>query len=104
MALLGIWFFSATDNSAEGARERELLRAQFLRSQTALASSKAAPIDLSLPRSSGGIRFLSQMHTFSHNIKQINSLKNERFLTVVESDNAENMPFLLLIIRIFYAL
>ncbi|WP_206612828.1 hypothetical protein, partial [Shigella dysenteriae] len=32
--------------------------------------------------------------TFSQNIKQINSLKNERFLTVVENDNAENMPFL----------
>ncbi|BBU87622.1 hypothetical protein EIMP300_90220 [Escherichia coli] len=34
MAFLGIWFFSATDNSAEGARERELFRAQFIRSQT----------------------------------------------------------------------
>ncbi|MFP1482644.1 hypothetical protein ACLB1S_02035 [Escherichia coli] len=30
----GIWFFSATDNSAEGARERELFRVQFIRSQT----------------------------------------------------------------------
>ncbi|MGS5299419.1 cation/acetate symporter ActP [Escherichia coli] len=34
VAFLGIWFFSATDNSAEGARERELFRAQFIRSQT----------------------------------------------------------------------
>ena len=34
VAFLGIWFFSATDNSAEGARERELFRAQFMRSQT----------------------------------------------------------------------
>ncbi|VDZ96526.1 Sodium:solute symporter family protein [Salmonella enterica subsp. enterica] len=30
----GIWFFSATDNSAEGNREREQFRAQFIRSQT----------------------------------------------------------------------
>ncbi|EFQ0039471.1 cation/acetate symporter ActP [Shigella flexneri] len=34
VAFLGIWFFSATDNSAEGARECELFRAQFIRSQT----------------------------------------------------------------------
>ncbi|EES0153188.1 cation/acetate symporter ActP [Escherichia coli] len=34
VAFLGIWFFSATDNSAEGAREREQFRAQFIRSQT----------------------------------------------------------------------
>nr|WP_137649079.1 cation/acetate symporter ActP [Escherichia albertii] len=34
VAFLGIWFFSATDNSEEGARERELFRAQFIRSQT----------------------------------------------------------------------
>ena len=34
VAFLGIWFFSATDNSAEGAHERELFRAQFIRSQT----------------------------------------------------------------------
>ena len=34
VAFLGIWFFSATDNSAEGARERELFRAQFIRSPT----------------------------------------------------------------------
>ncbi|UTO75682.1 cation/acetate symporter ActP [Escherichia coli] len=34
VAFLGIWFFSVTDNSAEGARERELFRAQFIRSQT----------------------------------------------------------------------
>lgn len=34
VAFLGIWFFSATDNSAEGAGERELFRAQFIRSQT----------------------------------------------------------------------
>ncbi|MFQ7388655.1 MAG: sodium:solute symporter family transporter [Escherichia sp.] len=29
VAFLGIWFFSATDNSAEGARERELFRAVY---------------------------------------------------------------------------
>ncbi|SUG68471.1 Sodium:solute symporter family protein [Salmonella enterica subsp. enterica] len=29
VAFLGIWFFSATDNSAEGNREREQFRAQF---------------------------------------------------------------------------
>ncbi|EAM9834608.1 cation/acetate symporter ActP [Salmonella enterica] len=34
VAFLGIWFFSATDNSAEGHREREQFRAQFIRSQT----------------------------------------------------------------------
>ncbi|HDI5732142.1 TPA: cation acetate symporter, partial [Salmonella enterica subsp. enterica serovar Typhisuis] len=34
VAFLGIWFFSATDNSAEGNREREQFRAQFIRSQT----------------------------------------------------------------------
>ena len=34
VAFIGIWFFSATDNSAEGNREREQFRAQFIRSQT----------------------------------------------------------------------
>lgn len=34
VAFTGIWFFSATDNSAEGNREREQFRAQFIRSQT----------------------------------------------------------------------
>ena len=34
IAFLGIWFFSATDNSEEGNREREQFRAQFIRSQT----------------------------------------------------------------------
>ena len=34
VAFLGIWFFSATDNSEEGNREREQFRAQFIRSQT----------------------------------------------------------------------
>ncbi|MGS9064495.1 hypothetical protein ACQWHL_27780, partial [Salmonella enterica subsp. enterica serovar Infantis] len=34
VAFLGIWFFSATDNSAEGNREREQFRAQFILSQT----------------------------------------------------------------------
>ncbi|WP_170982231.1 hypothetical protein, partial [Escherichia coli] len=33
VAFLGIWFFSATDNPAEGSRERELCRAQFIRPQ-----------------------------------------------------------------------
>ena len=32
IAFLGIWFFSATDNSEEGNREREQFRAQFIRS------------------------------------------------------------------------
>ncbi len=95
VAFLGIWFFSATDNSAEGARERELFRAQFIRSRPALALSKAAHINLS-PSRSPDREYASSPTciTFSHNIKQINSLKNERFLTVVENDNAENMPFL----------
>ena len=34
VAFVGIWFFSATDNSEEGNREREQFRAQFIRSQT----------------------------------------------------------------------
>ncbi|MGS8663128.1 hypothetical protein ACQWCG_24630, partial [Salmonella enterica subsp. enterica serovar Infantis] len=33
-AVRGIWCFSATDTSAEGNREREQVRAQFIRSQT----------------------------------------------------------------------
>lgn len=34
IAFIGIWVFSATDNSPEGMREREQFRAQFIRSQT----------------------------------------------------------------------
>ena len=41
VAFLGIWLFSATDNSAEGARERELFRAQFIRSQTGFGVEQA---------------------------------------------------------------
>ena len=40
VAFIGIWFFSATDSSAEGARERELFRAQFIRSQTGIGIEK----------------------------------------------------------------
>lgn len=40
VAFIGIWFFSATDNSAEGSRERELFRAQFIRSQTGIGIEK----------------------------------------------------------------
>jgi len=36
VAFIGIWFFSATDNSPEGNLEREKFRAQFIRSQTGL--------------------------------------------------------------------
>ena len=36
IAFIGIWIFSATDNSAEGMREREQFRAQFIRSQTGI--------------------------------------------------------------------
>lgn len=48
VAFLGIWFFSATDNSAEGARERELFRAQFIRSQTGFGVEQSARINLRL--------------------------------------------------------
>jgi len=34
VAFIGIWVFSATDNTEAGKRERELFRAQFIRSQT----------------------------------------------------------------------
>ena len=36
VAFIGIWIFSATDNSPEGNLEREKFRAQFIRSQTGL--------------------------------------------------------------------
>ena len=36
VAFIGIWVFSATDNSLEGNLEREKFRAQFIRSQTGL--------------------------------------------------------------------
>ncbi len=36
IAFIGIWLFSITDNSAEGMREREQFRAQFIRSQTGI--------------------------------------------------------------------
>ena len=36
VAFVGIWVFSATDNSPEGNLEREKFRAQFIRSQTGL--------------------------------------------------------------------
>ncbi|MFD1802100.1 cation/acetate symporter ActP [Mixta tenebrionis] len=34
VAFIGTWFFSITDSSAQGAQERQLFRAQFVRSQT----------------------------------------------------------------------
>ncbi|HKN05686.1 MAG TPA: cation acetate symporter, partial [Buttiauxella sp.] len=36
VAFVGIWVFSATDNSPEGNLEREKFRAQFIRSQTGI--------------------------------------------------------------------
>nr|WP_207302049.1 cation acetate symporter [[Erwinia] mediterraneensis] len=36
VAFIGTWFFSVTDNSAQGAAERQLFHAQFVRSQTGL--------------------------------------------------------------------
>jgi cation/acetate symporter len=36
VAFIGIWFFSATDNSETGKLERERFRAQFIRSQTGI--------------------------------------------------------------------
>jgi cation/acetate symporter len=36
VAFIGIWFFSATDSSESGVREREQFRAQFIRSQTGI--------------------------------------------------------------------
>ncbi|HCB0260003.1 TPA: cation acetate symporter [Klebsiella quasipneumoniae subsp. similipneumoniae] len=40
IAFIGIWLFSATDNSPEGMREREQFRAQFIRSQTGIGIEK----------------------------------------------------------------
>ncbi|MBI1206101.1 MAG: sodium/solute symporter [Azospirillum sp.] len=42
LAFAGIWFFSITDNSEQGARERELFKAQFVRSQTGLGAEGAS--------------------------------------------------------------
>ncbi|QHM72738.1 cation/acetate symporter ActP [Mixta intestinalis] len=36
VAFIGTWFFSITDGSAQGAQERQLFRAQFVRSQTGI--------------------------------------------------------------------
>ncbi|MBA1380475.1 cation acetate symporter [Pseudomonas brassicacearum] len=41
IAFVGIWFFSITDKSAEGANERALFFPQFVRSQTGLGASGA---------------------------------------------------------------
>lgn len=50
IAFIGIWVFSATDNSPEGMREREQFRAQFIRSQTDRYRTRpCALIVLSLP-------------------------------------------------------
>lgn len=50
IAFIGIWVFSATDNSPEGMREREQFRAQFIRSQTGIGIERGrALIVLSLP-------------------------------------------------------
>lgn len=38
LAFIGIWFFSITDKSEEGQKEREAYKAQFVRSQTGIES------------------------------------------------------------------
>ncbi|UCZ57739.1 cation acetate symporter [Desulfurispirillum indicum] len=38
LAFIGIWFFSITDKSEEGQKEREAFKAQFVRSQTGIES------------------------------------------------------------------
>ncbi|MFO6483582.1 hypothetical protein ACLBR5_00445 [Escherichia coli] len=47
VAFLGIWFFSATDNSAEGARSGNCSVHSLSAPRPALALSKAAHINLS---------------------------------------------------------
>ncbi|MCC3719464.1 cation/acetate symporter ActP [Rouxiella badensis] len=42
VAFVGIWFFSITDKSAEGQRERELFWPQFVRSQTGIGISQSS--------------------------------------------------------------
>lgn len=51
IAFIGIWVFSAADNSPEGMREREQFRAQFIRSQTGIGieREKSRRINRSLP-------------------------------------------------------
>lgn len=46
IAFIGIWLFSATDNSPEGLREREQFRAQFIRSQTGIGIERGGRINL----------------------------------------------------------
>ncbi|MFS2224177.1 cation acetate symporter [Pantoea sp. B65] len=41
-AFIGIWLFSITDSSAEGAAERKLFRAQFIRSQTGIGIEQSS--------------------------------------------------------------
>lgn len=49
IAFIGIWVFSATDNSPEGMREREQFRAQFIRSQTGIGIERGQRINRPLP-------------------------------------------------------
>lgn len=49
IAFIGIWVFSATDNSPEGMREREQFRAQFIRSQTGIGIERGGRINRPLP-------------------------------------------------------
>ncbi len=49
IAFIGIWVFSATDNSPEGMREREQFRAQFIRSQTGIGIERGGRINCPLP-------------------------------------------------------
>lgn len=67
VAFLGIWFFSATDNSEEGNREREQFRAQFIRSQTGygVEQGRCALTSLLLRFRAGGI-YLSSEHQPRH--------------------------------------
>ena len=49
VAFLGIWFFSATDNSTEGNREREQFRAQFIRDGLRRRTRPRPLIDMLFP-------------------------------------------------------
>ncbi|TKI03621.1 cation acetate symporter [Martelella alba] len=43
ISFIGIWFFSITDNSAQGSQERSLFFAQFIRSQTGIREAQNPP-------------------------------------------------------------
>ncbi len=62
IAFIGIWLFSATDNSAEGMREREQFRAQFIRSQTGIGIERGQRTNLTLPAARPGTLKHQQAH------------------------------------------